>query len=156
MRSCFSWVSKESGFLRVNTLLVKMLWCLLKWQQKCWRRLLRAPWTAWRSNQSVLREISPEYSLEELVLKLRLHTLVTRYGEPTHWKRPWCWERLRAGGDGGNRGWGIWMASPTRRTWVWANSRRRQGTGRPGALQPMEPQSRTWLSDWTTAETESS
>ena len=44
--------------------------------------------------------------------------------EPTHWKRPWCWERLRAGGRGVNRGWDHWMVSPTPWTWVWANSGR--------------------------------
>jgi len=71
MTSCFLWVSKESGFLRSNILLVNMLWSLLKWQQKCWRKLLRVPWTAWRSNQSALRKINPEYSLEGLTLKLQ-------------------------------------------------------------------------------------
>ena len=57
--------------------------------------------------------------------------------EPTHWKRPWCWERLRAGGEGGNRGWGGWMASPTRWTWVWESSRCWWWTGKPGVLQYM-------------------
>ena len=60
----------------------------------CWRRLLRLPWTASRSNQSNLKEISPEYSLEGLMLKLK--TLATWCEELTHWKRPWCWERLKA------------------------------------------------------------
>ena len=54
---------------------------------------------------------------------------------PTHWKIPWCWERLRAGGDGDNRGWDGWMALPTRWTWVWASSGRQWRTGRPGVLQ---------------------
>ena len=58
----------------------------------------------------------------------------------THWKRPWCWERLRAGGEGGSRGWDGCMASPTQRTWVWANSRRWWGTGKPGVLQSMGSQ----------------
>ena len=58
-------------------------------------------------------------------------------------KRPWCWEILRAGGEGDNRGWDDWMASPTLWTWVWVDSRR------PGVLQFMGSQSRTWLSDWT-------
>ena len=53
----------------------------------CWKRLLRVPWTARRSNQSFLKEISPEYSLEGLMLKLRLHTLTTWYEELTHLKR---------------------------------------------------------------------
>ena len=63
----------------------------------CWRRLLRVPWTARRSNQSILKGIHPEYSLEGLMLKLSSNTLATWYKELTHWKRPWCWKRLRAG-----------------------------------------------------------
>ena len=77
----------------------------------CWRRLLRVPWTARRSNQSILKEISPEYSLEGLVLKLKL-ILATWIEELTHLKRPWCWERLRAGGAGDDREWDGGMASP--------------------------------------------
>ena len=71
----------------------------------CWRRLLRVPWTARRSNQLVLKEISPEYSLGGLMLKLKLQYLATWCEEPTHWQRPWCWERLRAKGEGSDRGW---------------------------------------------------
>ena len=80
------------------------------------------PWTARSSNQSILKEISPEYSLEGLMLNS--YTLITWCKEPTNWKRPLCWERLRAGGEGSNRGWDGWMASPTQRTWVWATSGR--------------------------------
>ena len=61
----------------------------------CWRRLLRVPWTTRRSNQSILKEIYPEYSLEGLMLKLKLQYfghLIQR----AHWKRPWCWEKLKA------------------------------------------------------------
>ena len=56
------------------------------------------------------------------------------------WKRPWCWERLRARGEGGDRGWDDWMASPTQWTWVWANSGRQCRTGRPGVLLSMGSQ----------------
>ena len=63
----------------------------------CWRKLLRVPWIARRSNQSILKEISPEYSLEELILKLKLQYFGTWCEEVTHLKRPWCWERLRRG-----------------------------------------------------------
>ena len=71
--------------------------------------------------------------------------------EPTHWKRPWCWKKLKAEGEGDNRGWDGWMASPTQRTWVWANSRRWWRTGKPGVLQCMGvTKSRAHLSDWTT------
>ena len=65
------------------------------------------------------------------------NTLATRCKEQTHWKR--CWERLKAGGEGDNRGWDGWMASPTQRTWVWVNSRS-WWTGRPGTLQSMGSQ----------------
>ena len=54
-----------------------------------------------------------------------------------HWKRPWCCERLRAEGEGGDRGWDGWMASPTQWTWVWANSRRQWRTGESGVLQSL-------------------
>ena len=78
------------------------------------------------------------------------NTLATWCKQPTHWKRPWCWERLKAGGEGDNRGWGGWMASPTQWTWVWASSRRWWRTGKPGELQSMGLQSRTQLSNWAT------
>ena len=65
------------------------------------------------------------------------NTLATWCKEPTHWKRAWCWERLKAGGEGDDRGWGGWMASPTQWTWVWVNSRSWWWTGRPGMLQSM-------------------
>ena len=93
------------------------------------------PWTAKRSNQSILKEISLEYSLEGLMLKLKLQYLATSCEEMTHWKRPWCWERLKAGGEGDDRGWDGWMASPTQWTWVWVGSGSWWWTGRPGVLQ---------------------
>ena len=82
----------------------------------CWRRLLRVPWTARRSNQSILKEISAEYSLEGLMLKLKLQYLATWREELTHWKRPWCWERSKAGGVGDDRERDGWMASLTQWT----------------------------------------
>ena len=77
----------------------------------CWRRLLRVPWTARRSNQSRLKEISPEYLLEGLKLKLQSFTWCK---EPTHWKRSSCWERSRAGGEGDD---GRWLDSITDSTY---------------------------------------
>ena len=105
----------------------------------CWRRLLRAPWTARRSNQSIVKEINAEYSLEGLMLKLMLqyYTLVNWCKELTHWKRLWCWERLSIGGEGDDRGWDDCMASPTQWTWIWANSGRWWRTGKLGMLQSM-------------------
>jgi len=88
---CESWTIKKAGHQRTEAF---ELWC--------WRRLLRAPWTAWRSNQSILKEISPECSLEGLMLKLKLQFFGHWWEELIHWKRPWCWEKLRAGGEGDN------------------------------------------------------
>ena len=65
------------------------------------------------------------------------NTLAAWCEELTHWKRPWCWERLRAGGEGDDRGWDVWMASPTRWTWVWVDSGSWWWTGRPDVLQFM-------------------
>ena len=79
-------------------------WWIDAFELWCWRRLLRVPWTARRSNQSILKEISPEYSLEGLMLKLKLQCF-GQLIELTHWKRPWFWERLKAGGEGDDRGW---------------------------------------------------
>ena len=120
---CESWTMKKAEHRRIDAF---ELWC--------WRRLLRVPWTARRSNQSILKEISPEYSLEGLMLKLKLHYFATWWEELTHWKRPWCWERLRAGGEGDDRGWDGWMASLT---WARANSGRLWRTGKPGVLQAL-------------------
>ena len=115
----------------------------------CWRRLLRIPWTARRSNQSILEEISPEYSLEELMLKLKLQYLATWCEELTNLKRPWCWERLKAWKEGDDRGWDGWMASLTQWTWVWVNSRSWRWTGKPGVLQSMGSQrvGHDWVSE---------
>ena len=113
-----------------------------------WRRLWRVPWTIRRSNQFILKEISPEYSLEGLMLKLKHNPLATWCKELIHLKRPWCWERLEAGGEGDDRGWDGWMASPTQWTWVWVNSRSWWWTGKPGMLQSMGSQ--RVRHDWVT------
>ena len=132
-----SWTIKKAERQRIDAF---ELWC--------WRRLLRVPWTAKRSNQSILKEISPESLLQGLMLKLKLQYLATWCEELTHFKRPWFWEILK--GEGDNRGWDGWMASLTQWTWVWINSRSCWWTGRPGVLQSMGLQrvSWTWLSDW--------
>ena len=91
----------------------------------CWRRLLRVPCWNWNSN-----------------------TLATGWEELTHLKSPWCWERLKAGGEGDNRGWDGWMASLTQWTWVWLNSGIWWCTGRPGMLQSMGLQRVKY--DWAT------
>ena len=68
------------------------------------------------------------------------NTLATWCEEVTHWKRPWCWRRLKTGGKGDDREWDDWMASPTQWTWVWVNSGSWWWTGRPGVLQSMGSQ----------------
>ena len=112
-------------------------WTIDAFELWCWRRLLRVPWTARRSNQSILKEICPEYSLEYFSWSWNSNILATWCEEPTHWKRPRCWERLKAGGEGEIRGCHGWMASLTPWTWVWVNSGSWWLTGRPGMLQSM-------------------
>ena len=103
----------------------------------CWRRLLRVPWTARRSNQSILKEISPGSDWKDWCWSWSSTTLATLCEELTHLKKPWCWERLWAGEEGDDRRWDGWMASPTQWTWVWLNSVSWWWTGRPGVLQFM-------------------
>ena len=128
--SCESWTIKKAESWRTDAF---ELWC--------WRRLLRVPWNARRSNQSILKEISPEYSFrEEWCWRGNSSTLVTWCEELTHWKRPGYWERLKARGEGYDRGWNGWMASPTQWTWVWVSSGCWWWTGRPGVPQSMGSQ----------------
>ena len=86
---------------------------------------------------SILKEISPQYWLEGLMMNWNSNTLATWYEELTYLKRPWCWQRLKAWGEGDDRGWDSWMVSPTQWTWVWVNSSSWWWTGRPGVLQSM-------------------
>ena len=153
---CESWTVKKAERRRIGAF---ELWC--------WRRLLRVPWSARRSNQSILK-ISPGCSLEGLMLKLKLqyfgHLMqrVDSSGKDsdavTHWKRLWCWEGLGGGGEGDDRGWDGWMASPTRWTWVWVNSGSWWWTGRPGVLQFMGSQrvGHDWAAElnWTEVSSE--
>ena len=111
-------------------------WRIDAFEPWCWRRLLRVPWTARRSNQSILKEISPGISLEEWCWSWNSSTLAS-CEELTHWKRLWGWEGLGAGGEGDDRGWDGWMASLTRWMWVSVNSRSWWWTGRPGVLRFM-------------------
>ena len=107
----------------------------------CWRRLLRVPRTARRTNQSILKEISPEYTvLKDRCWSWNSNILVTWCKELTHLKRPWCWDWQKAGGEGDSRGWDGWMASVTQWTWVWVGSRSWWWAGTPGMLQSMELQ----------------
>ena len=104
----------------------------------CWRRLLRVPWTARRSSQSILKEMFIGRADAEYFGHLMVaNTLATWCEELTHLKRPWCWERLRAGGVGDDRGWDGWMTSPIQWTWVWVDFESWWWTGRPGVLHFM-------------------
>ena len=102
--------------------LVSIYWAYTICELWCWRRLLRVPWTARRSNQSILEEINLNIHWKDW--SWSPSTLATWCKELTHWKRPWCWERLKVGGEGDNRGRNGWMASLTQWTWVWASSGR--------------------------------
>ena len=129
MYGCESWTLKKAEHQRMDAF---ELWS--------WRRLLRVSWTARRSNQSILKEISPEYSLEGLMLKLKLQYFGHLMHRLTHWKRPWCWERWKAGGEGDDRGWDGWMAPLTQMDVSWAGFRSWWWTGKPGMLQSMGSQ----------------
>ena len=138
MYGCKRWTTKKGEHRRIDAL---KLWC--------WR-LLRVPWTARRSNQSILKGISPEYSLEELMLKLKLQYLGHLMQRTNLFEKTLMLERLKAGGKGADRGWDGWIASPTQWTWVWVNFEIWWWTGRPGVLQSMRvTKSWTQLSNWT-------
>ena len=124
---CESWTIKKAEPWRTDAF---ELWY--------WIRLLRVPWTARRFNQLILKEISPEYSLEAPDAEAETPSALATWCEKlTHLKRPWCWERLKLGGEGDNRGWDGWMISLTQLTWVWASSGSWWWTGKTGVLQSM-------------------
>ena len=133
----------------------KESWALKNWY--FWtvvlEKTLESRWTARRSNQSILKEISPEYTLEGLMLNLKLQYFGHWCKELTHWKRLWCWERLKVGGEGDDRGWDGWMASLTWWTWVCVSSRSWWWTGKPGMLQSVQLQrvGQDWVTplNWT-------
>ena len=130
MYGCESWTTKKAEHQRIDAF---ELWC--------WRRLLRFPWTARRSNQSILKEISLEYiHWKDWCWCWNSNTLATWWEELTHWESPWWWEILKVGGEEDDRGWSGWMASPTLWTWIWASSGSWWWTGKPGVLQSRELQ----------------
>ena len=129
MYGCESWTVKKAEHRRIDAF---ELWC--------WRRLLRVPWTARRPNWSILKEISPGISLEGMMLKLKLQYFGHLMQRVDSLERLWCWEGLGAGGEGDDRGWDGWVASPTQWTWVWVTFGSWWWTGRPGVLRFMGSQ----------------
>ena len=137
MYGCESWTVKKAECRRIDAF---ELWC--------WRRLLRVPWTVRRSNQSILKEISPGCSLEGLMLKLKLQYFGHLMRRVDSLEKTLMLGGIGAGGEGDDGWWDGWIASPTRWTWVWVNSGSWWWTGRPGMLEVTESQTRQWLS-WT-------
>ena len=134
MYGCESWTAKKAECWRIDAF---ELWC--------WRRLLRVPWAARRCNQSILKEISPECSLEGLMLKLKLQYFGHLVQRTNSLEKTLMLGKI----EGDDRGWDGWMASLTRQTWVWASSGSWRWTWKPGVLQSVGPQRVTGLSDWT-------
>ena len=129
MYGCESWTVKKAERRRIDAF---ELWC--------WRRLLRVPWTARRSNQSILKEISPGISLEGKMLKLKLLYFCHLMGSVDSLEKTVTLGEIGVRRRRGHRGWDGCMASLTRWTWVWENSGSRWWTGRPGVVQFMGSQ----------------
>ena len=127
------------------------------WAPKSWcfwtvvlEKTFESPLDSRRFNQSILQEISPEYSLEGVMLKLKLQYFGHLMRRTDSLERPWCWERLKAGGERDDRGWDGWMASPTQLTWVWASSGKWWRTRKAWhAIGHGITKRETWLSNWT-------
>ena len=124
-----SWTIKKAEHRKIDAF---ELWCS--------RRLLRVPWTARRSNQSILKAISLEYSLERLMVKLKIQYFDHLIQRTVSWEMTLMPERLMVGGEGDDRGWDGWMASLTQWTWVWAGSGSWWWTGKPVMLKSMRSQ----------------
>ena len=125
MYACKSWTVKKAEHRRIDAF---ELWC--------WRTLLRVSWTARRSKQSILKESVLSVRWKDWCWRWNSNTLATWCEELADLRRLWCWERLREGGEGDDRGWDGWMASLTRWTWVWVNSGSWWWTGRLACCSP--------------------
>ena len=110
---CESWTIKKAECWRIDAFEV----C-------CWRRLLRVAGLQGDQASQSWRKSVLNIHWKDWCWSWNSNTFATWCEELTHWKRPWCWERLKAWGEGDDRGWDGWMASSTQWTWVWANSRR--------------------------------
>ena len=144
MYGCESWTVKKAERWKIDAF---ELWY--------WRRLLRVPCTARSSNQSILKELSPGCSLEGMMLKLKLQSFGYLMRRVDSLEKTLMLGGIwGARGEGDDRGWDGWMASLTRWTWVWVNSRCWWWTGRPGMRQFMGSQrlSMTERLNWTELE----
>ena len=134
MHRCESWTISKAEHWRIDA-----------FEPWCWRRLLRVSCTARRSSQSILKEINPEY-WRDWCWSWSSNTLAIWCEELTYWKRPWCWERLRAGGEGVTE-------DETVRWHHWLDGQEFEQT--PGDTEGHGvAKSRTWLSYWTTIATQ--
>ena len=142
MYGCESWSIQKAEHRRIDAF---ELWC--------WRRLLRVPWTARRSNQSILKEIGPGCSLKELMLKLKLQYFGHLMWRVDSLEKILMLERLAAGEEGEDRGWDVCMASLTQWTWIRVDCGSWWWTGRPGVLWFMGSQrvGHDWVTElnWT-------
>ena len=129
MYGCESWTIKKAEQRRIDAF---EFWC--------WTRLLRVPWTARRSNQSILKESDLNIHWKDWCWSWNTNNLATWCEELTQLKRLWCWERLKVGGEGDDKGWDGWMASPTQWIWIWVSSGSWWWTGKLDMLQSMESQ----------------
>ena len=118
-------------------------------------KTLESPLEARRSNKSILKKSVLNIHWKDWCWSWDSNTLTTWCEDLTQWKRPWCWKRLKVGGEGDDRGWDGWMVPPTQWTWVWINSGSWWWTGRPCVLQSMGSQrvKHDWL-NWTELNTQ--
>ena len=136
-RLLISWLQSPSAVILEPK---KEHWRIDAFELWCWRRLLRVPWTSRRCNKSILREISPEYSLEGLMLKLKLQYFGHIMRRTDSFENTLMLGKIAGRRRRDDRGWDGWMSSPTQWTWVWVSSRNWWWTGKPSMLQSMELQ----------------
>ena len=137
MYGCESWTIKKDEHRRIDA-----------FERWCWR-LLRVHWTAKRPNCSIVREISPEYLLEGLMLKLKLQYFGHLMWRTDSFEKTLMLGKIEGGREGADRGWDGWMTSPTQWTWVWVGSGSWWWTGRPTCCSPWvrkELDTGEWLS----------
>ena len=140
MYGCESWAIRKAEHRRTDAF---KLWC--------WSILFRVPWTARRSNQSILKEINPKYSLEGLMLKLNSNTLVTWCEAPTHWKKTLMMEKIEGRRRRGLQRMKLLDDIIYSMTWTWANPGRRWETDVWHAVVHGVMQSWTQMGNWTAA-----